>query len=251
MSAILTPQKRYNFKLKSQIQELKSLLFLSDNTAPPNQETMKPVSHLRKSVIAAVCLGIVAIKVQAFAPTRLSFSPVKSLTKCSPPKNNQNVFLETKLNALPIESMISETGSSILLSDDGQAISGALEGLRTFFIAITAIVFGFAGLTYFTAAVVVPKAAEQLEKDTRRLRPGLWEEFEAKLEPGETMAMRPDVLQELGNIMQPLIIADFEASAEAKASGKPAAPPSGPIDVEVVEKEKPKVDYDRNDQWAD
>lgn len=30
------------------------------------------------------------------------------------------------------------------------------------------------------------------------------------------MATRPDLLQELGNIMQPIIIADFEKSANAK-----------------------------------
>lgn len=45
---------------------------------------------------------------------------------------------------------------------------------------------------------------------------GLWEEYEAKLEEGETMATRPDLLQELGNIMQPIIIKDFEESANAK-----------------------------------
>lgn len=45
---------------------------------------------------------------------------------------------------------------------------------------------------------------------------GLWEEYEAKLEEGETMATRPDLLQELGNIMQPIIIEDFEKSANAK-----------------------------------
>lgn len=109
----------------------------------------------------------------------------------------------------------------IVLSDEAQAINtanSALDSLRTFFIVITALVFGFAGLTFITAAFIVPKAAEQLEQDTRRLRPGLWEEFEARLEPGQTMATRPDLLQELGNIMQPIIIADFEASAEAKAN---------------------------------
>lgn len=73
-----------------------------------------------------------------------------------------------------------------------------LSGVRTFFAVLTALAFGLFGLTYFVAAFIVPKAAEQLEADTKRLRPGLWEEYEAKLEPGQTMATRPDILQELG-----------------------------------------------------
>ena len=141
--------------------------------------------------------------------------------------------------------MISESATSLLLSDDIQAVAGAnsaLAGLRTFFFAITALIFGFAGLTYFTAAVIVPKAAEQLEKDTKRIRPGLWEEYEAKLGEGETMATRPDLLQELGNIMQPLIIQDFEKSAEAKASDTA-------VDVEVVS--TPKKSYGSDNPWED
>ena len=93
---------------------------------------------------------------------------------------------------------------------------GGLGALRTFFIVITAAVFGLAGLTYITAAFIVPKAAEQLERDTKRLRPGLWEEYTAKLEEGETMANRPDLLQELGNIMQPIIAKDYEDEAERR-----------------------------------
>lgn len=104
---------------------------------------------------------------------------------------------------------------SLLLSDDAEAMA-ALGPLRTFFGAITALVFFAAGLTYVTAAFIVPAAAEQLEKDTKRLRPGLWEEYEARLEEGEMIASRPDLLQELGDVMQPIILADFEDSAKAK-----------------------------------
>jgi len=67
-----------------------------------------------------------------------------------------------------------------------------------------------------TAAFLVPKAAEQLETDTKRLRPGLWEEYELKLELGETMVNRPDLLQELGNVMQPIIAQDYEMKAAEK-----------------------------------
>ena len=71
------------------------------------------------------------------------------------------------------------------------AVTSALSTLRTFFIVLTAAAFGLTALAYLTAAFIVPKAAEQLENDTRRLRPGLWEEYEAKLEENETMATRP------------------------------------------------------------
>ena len=71
------------------------------------------------------------------------------------------------------------------------AVTGALSTLRTFFVVLTAAAFGLTALAYITAAFIVPKAAEQLENDTKRLRPGLWEEYEARLEDGQTMANRP------------------------------------------------------------
>jgi len=130
------------------------------------------------------------------------------------------------INSLTTTAMLPDDISgltSVVLSDNFDSISGAnpgLEGLRTFFVVITALVLGFAGLTYIFAAIIVPQAAEQLERDTRRLRPELMEEYEAKLEDGETLASRPDLLQELGNVMQPIITADFEKSAQSKSSKK-------------------------------
>mmetsp|Transcript_482 Transcript_482/g.1445 ORF Transcript_482/g.1445 Transcript_482/m.1445 type:complete len:214 (-) Transcript_482:158-799(-) len=113
------------------------------------------------------------------------------------------------------------TSPSAFLVSDGMSAaamdpSGSLSGLRTFFVVVGAAVVGFVLLATFTAMFVVPKAAEQLEADTKRLRPGLWEEFEARLEEGETMAIRPDLLQELGDTMKPVIIADYEAKANEK-----------------------------------
>lgn len=160
---------------------------------------------------------------------------------------NRQVFLEnpnTKLNMIPNNGVSTvndflSASTSLALSDDAQAVAqanSALEGVRTFFIIITAVVFGLAGLTFVTAAFIVPQAASRLEEDTKRIKPGLWEEYEAKLLEGETMAQRPDLLQELGKIMQPLIIADFEESADAKGT----AP---------VKKDKNIVD--NGDQWSD
>jgi len=120
------------------------------------------------------------------------------------------------------------------------AVTGALSALRTFFIVLTAAAFGLTALAYLTAAFIVPKAAEQLENDTKRLRPGLWEEYEARLEENQTMANRPDLLQELGNIMQPIITADYERQAEEKFGPKKGVSATkedgGVIDVEIEKK---------------
>ena len=90
----------------------------------------------------------------------------------------------SSLNALP-------EFNPFLLSDGLSAATyldepggGLLSSLRTFFIVVTAAIFGITAIAYLTAAFLVPKAAEQLEADTKRLRPGLWEEYEAKLGDG-------------------------------------------------------------------
>jgi len=100
----------------------------------------------------------------------------------------------TSLQLLPDHHHLFSTASSIILSDDAAAVANAnssLQGVRTFFTIAAVLVFGVVGLAYATAAFIVPQAAAQLEIDTKRLRPGLWEEFEAKLEEGETMPTRP------------------------------------------------------------
>lgn len=102
-------------------------------------------------------------------------------------------------------------------SEDLSASSGGmLASLRTFFIVCTAAVFGITAIAYLTAAFLVPKAAEQLERDAKRLRPGLWEEYEARLEEGESMVNRPDLLQELGNVIQPILLKEYEDDAATK-----------------------------------
>jgi hypothetical protein len=130
-----------------------------------------------------------------------------------------------ELNMLP-ENYFAQLSSTVLSDEAAEfaiarAADSSLQGVRTFFAVSSGLVFAAIGLYFVTAAIIVPKAAQQLEKDTKRLQPGLWEEFEekAKLEEGETLAARPELLQELGTIMQPIIMADFETSAESK--GKP------------------------------
>ena len=160
-------------------------------------------------VCLVFCVGpmnvVAFMQPKAFVSTNLA----------SLPNVSGDIALRDQSEALKMLPGDLSQATSLLLSDEAAAVAG-LEGLRTFFVVITALVFGFAGLTFVTAAFIVPQAAKQLEQDTKRLRPGLWEEFEEKLQEGETMATRPDLLQELGNIMQPIIIKDFEDSANSK-----------------------------------
>lgn len=159
------------------------------------------------------------------------------------------------LEAVPDAAKVLEAASSPAAS--------IFEGAKNVITVVVGLIFAFAGITFITAAVIVPQAAKQLETETKRLRPDLWREYEAKLAPGETMAARPDLLQDLGNIMQPIIIADAERQA-MNGPGAPADPvvsPEAPktppstlsdiVDVEVtpVEKEKPIVSS--GDQWDD
>lgn len=115
----------------------------------------------------------------------------------------------TSLNSLPeFNTFLLSDGLSAATymggSEDLSSLYGPLSTLRTFFIVVAAAVFGITAIAYLTAAFLVPRAAEQLEQDTKRLRPELWDEYEAKLEEGESMVNRPDLLQELGKPSSPI-----------------------------------------------
>ena len=95
-----------------------------------------------------------------------------------------------------------------------------MDILRNVAIGITAIVFLLAGLTYMTASVIIPAAAKELETECKELAPELWEQYQAKLEPGQTMGQRPDLMQELGAKLQPLLDAKIERQfAKSKEKG--------------------------------
>lgn len=136
-----------------------------------------------------------------------------------------NKMSQSAMTMLP-ENCVTQFSSIVLTSTseaaDAEAMA-SLQGLRTFFGASTALVFAAIALYFVTGAIIVPKAAQQLERDTKRLRPGLWEEYEARagLKEGEKMTDRPELLEELGSTMRPIIMADFETLAEAKSGPPP------------------------------
>jgi hypothetical protein len=102
-----------------------------------------------------------------------------------------------------------------MMADAG---GGALDTLRNIALGITAVLFFFAGITYLYASFIIPVAAQELEKECKELNPALWEEYQAKLGEGETLATRPDLMQEMGMKLQPLLEAKL-AEAEGKSNG--------------------------------
>ena len=157
----------------------------------------------------------------------------------------------------PSPMAAASSSSSLMFADDADMMIDAIssnpifEGIKTILVILTAGAFLLFGLSYITAAVIIPKAAEQLEREAQELAPELWQEYQAKLGPGETMATRPDLLQELGNKVQPLIEQKMmrEAAAQQQGGMPPQEPPvesssapssspprqtTGAIDVEII-----------------
>ena len=110
-----------------------------------------------------------------------------------------------------------ETSIAVETAGAGGGILGTLKDAA---LAITAVLFFGAGLAYLLASVIVPAAAKELEQECKELAPELWDQYAAKLLEGETMANRPDLMQELGVKLQPLIDAKVERQfAEQKEKG--------------------------------
>mmetsp|Transcript_10794 Transcript_10794/g.22859 ORF Transcript_10794/g.22859 Transcript_10794/m.22859 type:complete len:330 (+) Transcript_10794:101-1090(+) len=68
-------------------------------------------------------------------------------------------------------------------------------------LGFTALVFLLAGVTYIAAAVLVPAGAQQLEIECTTFIPDTWEEYLGKLEEGQAMKDRPDLMFELGLLL--------------------------------------------------
>jgi hypothetical protein len=175
------------------------------------------MNRQRRNALLAVLVAVLAfVDTDAFVTPKAFIAG--SVTRTTTGSSLRN------LPPLPIQMLPDnlELSSLLLSADDvdaeemAMAMAAALGPLRTFFGVIAALVLLAAGLIYATPTFIVPAFAVQLEKDTKRLRPGLWEDYEAKLKEGEIMASRSDLLQELGDVMAPIIRGDFEDSAKKK-----------------------------------
>jgi len=70
------------------------------------------------------------------------------------------------------------------------------------------VIFGFfaissliVGLTFLIGAFIIPAGAKELEKECKILLPDKWNEYVGKLEEGEEMKDRPDLMFELGLLL--------------------------------------------------
>jgi len=127
----------------------------------------------------------------------------------------------TQMNLFPIDHDISST---LLLSDTAAII----DTVRSVAVVITAVLFALAGLTLLMANIIIPAAAKELEKECMELAPELWAEYQAKLNPGETIDQRPELMQELGAKIQPLLdekIRQMELNQENTGATSPLPPP--------------------------
>jgi hypothetical protein len=78
---------------------------------------------------------------------------------------------------------------------------GVLEIVQTVALGITAVLFLLAGLTYLTASVLIPAGAQQLELECQQIIPETWNEYLQKLQKDETIQDRPDLMFELGLLL--------------------------------------------------
>jgi len=126
-------------------------------------------------------------------------------------------------HALLTTTTSTATSSSNILLNLGNEFNEPNQSLlilRNLLTAIGSIVVGLGIVTFLTINFVVPAAADQLESDTKRLKPELWDEYQDKLEEGETMRDRPDLMQELGNIMKPFVMDSYDPAAAQKNKKK-------------------------------
>lgn len=121
--------------------------------------------------------------------------------------------------------------SSQLLADGGIG-----ETIATIVSVIAIIIFGFGALTLVMANIIIPKAAEELEAKAKREYPELWADTQAKLEEGEILAMRPDLIQDLGRLVQERDVTKFEAMAVVDEEESSTS--SNVVDVEVITESK-------------
>jgi hypothetical protein len=121
-------------------------------------------------------------------------------------------------------SFTDQTSFSLLLAEGEIA-----NTITTIASVLVIIVFGLGALTLVMANIIIPKAAEELEQKARKEYPHLWAETEAKLQEGEVLAMRPDLIQDLGRQVQQGDIAKFEALAKEKSDSESSA-----VNAEVI-----------------
>lgn len=125
--------------------------------------------------------------------------------------------------------------------------ASALDIVRNVIIGAVGIGVVLVGLAFIFSTWLIPQAAKQLEEQAKSVDPSLWREYEAKLESGETLAMRPELMQELGVKVRQKMAQQFDAALErqeqAKAtSANESSGDDGIMDATILSKEDAKKD---------
>jgi hypothetical protein len=119
-------------------------------------------------------------------------------------------------------------------------VSDVSDTVMNVFLVISGILAVLTGLAFLLSTFIIPMAAKQIEIQAKELDPALWQEYQSKLEPGEVLAMRPDLMQELGNKVQALALAKFDEIQEqansntVESSSNSTKPPPNVMDAEVM-----------------
>eukprot|EP00547_Thalassionema_nitzschioides_P006178 CAMPEP_0194219654 /NCGR_PEP_ID=MMETSP0156-20130528/26473_1 /TAXON_ID=33649 /ORGANISM="Thalassionema nitzschioides, Strain L26-B" /LENGTH=202 /DNA_ID=CAMNT_0038949407 /DNA_START=18 /DNA_END=626 /DNA_ORIENTATION=+ len=137
--------------------------------------------------------------------------------------------------------------NDVVPSGAGDSILGLLQNFASVVVIGTVFLFG---LTFVVANFVIPAAAKQLEQQTKDLDMNLWNEYQAKLEPEQTIDQRPELMQELGNKVQELLKQQYESDVanveeEAKQKMEKKKIPEV-MDATILSKEEVSTN---DDQW--
>lgn len=115
-------------------------------------------------------------------------------------------------------------------------VADTVEVLKNVFLGVGGIVALLAAVAVLFSTFIIPKAAEQLETQAKELDPLLWEEYAEKLGPNEVLAVRPDLMQELGEKVQAMMVAKFE-EAERRQAAKDQSEQQESSDPPVIDAE--------------
>jgi hypothetical protein len=103
--------------------------------------------------------------------------------------------------------------TTLLLADE----FNVLDLVKNIGIGIASFVLISFGLVYVFATFIIPQAAVELEKQIKEMNPDLWAQYESKLKPGEKLAERPDLIQELGTELRRIQLEEFDKQQQVQA----------------------------------
>jgi hypothetical protein len=160
------------------------------------------------SVLVVLCACPVTVVVDGFGSVvqsaRAAFLlqqrhvVVSTLTADSLLVSTDRVVALPQVEQQQLQHGLSTTAWTMVAVLDDVDVGGIV---RTVAVGVTALVFLLAGLTYITASILIPAGAEQLEIECQQFIPETWKDYQAKLETGQQMKDRPDLMFELGLLL--------------------------------------------------